>query len=173
MRDAGVPGQQQTLGGPHTQAYTGTFTLHTRPLAVVIGKQAHAVGQAHFTQHAALTLQCAFQLTQVRLHLTFGRQVLHQHFQHAATGQADARTRVAAIAITHDGHWLGKLPPAHALEKVVFDAATGQRTQPLPAGVHRQQRARRTGRRAIGGEHRAQPHPLAAARPLQRLADHL
>ncbi|MNJ72244.1 hypothetical protein D3C77_688720 [compost metagenome] len=87
----------------------------------------------------------------MRLHLAFNRQVLHQHFQHAATRQANARTRVAAVAITHDGNRLREFPQGHAFEKVVFDTATGQRAQPLAAGVHRQQRTRRTRRRAVGG----------------------
>ncbi|MNJ77786.1 hypothetical protein D3C77_753700 [compost metagenome] len=57
---------------------------------MVIDKLARPLGQAHLTQHPALAAQCAFQLTQVRLHLALGRQVLHQHFKHAATRQANA-----------------------------------------------------------------------------------
>ncbi len=173
MRHAGIAGQQQALGGTDTQANTGVIPLDAWPLAMVIGQLAGTVRQAHFTQHPTLAQQRAFQLTQVRLHLALGGQVLHQHFEHATTGQADTRTRVAVVTVAHDGNRLRELTQGHTLEEVVFDAATRQRPQPLAAGIDYQQRARRAGRRAVGGEHRAQPNPLTVARPLQGLTDHL
>ncbi|MNI54058.1 hypothetical protein D3C73_1089250 [compost metagenome] len=169
MRNAGIPRQQQPLGGAHTQAHTGAITFDPWALARVVAEPARAVRQANLAQKPPLALQRTSQGAQMRLHFAIGRQIFHQHLQHPATRQANARTPVAAIAITHDRHRLGKLAKGHALKEVFLDAAARQRAHPLPCLVHRQQRARRARRRPVSGKHRAQPDPLAVARPLHRL----
>ena len=107
------------------QAQQIRLALHPWPLRVV-GQQAALSGwQHHFADQPALAGQRTFQFTQVRLYLTVGREVFHQHLQHTAAGQADPRARVAAIAITQQIQWFGKGAGNQLLKQFILDAAAG------------------------------------------------
>jgi hypothetical protein len=53
----------------------------------------------------------------MRLHLAVGLELLHQHIENAATGQADPRARVIAFAVAHDADRIEKRTFGDALEK--------------------------------------------------------
>ena len=173
VRHAGIPGQQQTLSRADAQSDPVDLTLDPHALLAIIEQTARAAGQIDFADQPASTQQRRLQPPQMRLLLATGLELLHQHIEHAATGQAHPRARVIAFAVANDADRLLKGALGDALKEVLLDAAAGQRSDPQPFGIHRQQRARRSGRRAVGGEHGAQPDALTGRRPLQSPAHHL
>ncbi|MDT4876056.1 hypothetical protein FQZ97_1114710 [compost metagenome] len=101
-----------------------------------VGQQAaRSRGQFEFTDQPTLAGQGAFQFAQVGLDVAVGLQLLHQHIENAAAGQADRRLAVAAVAVAHRLHRLGKGTGGQAFEKVVLHAAAGQRTYQCPFAV--------------------------------------
>ncbi|MNF90377.1 hypothetical protein D3C84_729380 [compost metagenome] len=134
---------------------------------------ASAAVQVDLTNQATLPQQRGLQFAQMSLHLAVGVEFLHQHIEQPATGQSHLGARVIRLAVAHHRDGVVEQPLGHALQKIVLDAATRQRANPMTAVVDRQHRARRTGRRAVGTEDAAQPHALARAGPGQRAPYHL
>ncbi|MDT4814076.1 hypothetical protein FQZ97_470730 [compost metagenome] len=168
----GITRQQQALGCTDAQVQQVAVTFDPGAVIAIRQQAPGAIGQRHFADQPALASQCAFKLAQVGLDVAVGRQVLHQHVEDAAAGQADRRVGVAAIAIAHELHRLGEGAGGQAFEEVILHAAAGQRADPVAGRIGRQQGARRAGRRAIGGQYGAEPHRLAGTRPFQGLAHH-
>ncbi|MCY1451671.1 hypothetical protein D9M71_685480 [compost metagenome] len=125
MGHAGIPGQQQALCRADAQPDAIDLALDAHTLLAIIQQTSRAAGQVDLSDQPTPTQQRRFQLSQMRLHLTDGLQLLHQHLKHAAAGQADSRARVIAFAVAHDADRLLKSTFGDALEEVLLDTASG------------------------------------------------